>query len=70
MDLKNNRITIGELLRHPGAKALLSAELPHLVGSPYLMLAKGMTLEKVISKWGSHISKDKLQRILCGLEKL
>lgn len=70
MDLRNNRITIGELLNNPKAKAVLASELPEMSGSPYLILVRGMTLEKVISKWGGHIPPERLQRIVKKLKEI
>ena len=70
MDLKNNRITVGEVLTHPGARALLKKELPELANSPLLGLAKNMSLSNVIRVANGKISPDKMVHLLDELKKL
>lgn len=41
MDLRQGKITLGEILRHPQARELLTRELPQFARSPLLGLAGG-----------------------------
>ena len=70
MDLKNNRVTVGEVLAYPGARALLKKELPDLANSPLLGLAKNMPLSNVIRIANGKISPDQMVRLLDELKKL
>ena len=47
MDLKNNKITVGELLDHPGAKALLTKRFPLVMKKPLTGAARTVTLEQL-----------------------
>ena len=48
MDLRNNQITIRELLDHPGARQVLERRFPHVVGRPIVAASGSMTLERAI----------------------
>lgn len=48
MDLRQGKITLGEILRHPQARELLTRELPQFARSPLLGLAGGMTLNQIL----------------------
>lgn len=45
MDLKRNQITVGELLDHPGARAVFQRRFPMLMKHPMLGAARTITLE-------------------------
>ncbi len=49
MDLKNNKITVGELLDHPGAKAVLVRRFPLVMKKPLTGAARTVTLEQLVS---------------------
>ncbi len=70
MDLKHNRITIGELLDDPGAREVLARRFPHVIGRPIVAASRGMTLERAIKLGSAYVPKADLQAILRELEKL
>ena len=47
MDLKRNQITVGELLDHPGARAVFQRRFPMLMKHPMLGAARTITLEQI-----------------------
>ena len=49
MDLKNNKITVGELLDSPAARAVFQRRFPMVMKHPLLGAARTVTLEQVIS---------------------
>lgn len=67
MDLRDFQITVGEVLANPRAREVVRRELPELAGSPLLGLAKGMTLQQVLS-FARKIPEEKRRRILEGLQ--
>ena len=48
MDLKQNRITIGELLDYPPARAVLARRFPTAMKHPMLPAARSMTLSALL----------------------
>lgn len=49
MDLKNNKITVGELLDHPGARAVLVKRFPLVKKKPLTGAARTVTLEQLVA---------------------
>ncbi len=49
MDLKNNKITVGELLDHPGAKKVLAKRFPMVMKKPLTGAARTVTLEQLVA---------------------
>lgn len=49
MDLKNNQITVGELLDHPGARSLLAKRFPMVMKKPLTGAARTVTLEQLLA---------------------
>lgn len=49
MDLKNNKITVGELLDHPGARSLLTKRFPMVMKKPLTGAARTVTLEQLVA---------------------
>lgn len=70
MDLKGNQITVKELLDYEGAKNVLQRLVPQLLNHPMLGMAKGMSLEKVLSMVGSLVSQEQIQNLLDELKKV
>ena len=48
MDLKNNQITIRELMAHPQARAVLAKHFPQVIHLPIVTKSAGMTLERAM----------------------
>jgi len=69
LDLKCNSITVKELLDNDAAKAVIGRIAPELLNHPMLGMAKGMSLEKVISMVGSLLSPEKINTLLEELKK-
>jgi hypothetical protein len=70
MDLRNNQITVGEILTNPQAKALLNREFPE-VASPFLLsLAHNMTLASIIELAKGRYSQDKIDKVLAELQAM
>ena len=70
MNLKNNRITVGELLDYAPAKAVFQRRFPMVVRHPMLGAARTVTLEQVISMAGNYIPQKKIQETLEELKKV
>mgnify|MGYP007060410582 FL=1 len=49
MDLKNNKITVGELLDHPGARSVLTRRFPMVMKKPLNGAARTVTLEQLLA---------------------
>ena len=49
MELKRNQITVGELLDHPGSRAVLQRRFPMLFKHPILGAARSITLEQILA---------------------
>ena len=49
MDLKNNQITVGELLDHPGARNVLARRFPMVMKKPVTGAARTVTLEQLLA---------------------
>lgn len=70
MDLKNNQITVGEIIKNPAAKALLKKEFSEAVSPLMLQMARGMTLQRVLDLAGSRYPQEKINAILSELQKM
>lgn len=69
MDLKQNRITVGELLDHPGARAVFEAKLPMALRHPLLGAARTVTLEQLLSFAKAYVPQKKIDEIMEGLRQ-
>ncbi|MCI9264618.1 MAG: hypothetical protein HFF06_08580 [Oscillospiraceae bacterium] len=70
MNLKNNRITVGELLDYAPAKAVIQKRFPMVMRHPMVGAARTMTLEQILSAAGAYIPEKKLQDALNELRKV
>ena len=70
MDLKNNKITVGELLDHPGAKALLTKRFPQIMKKPLSGAARTVTLEQLTAFLSAYIPAAILRDTVNELKKL
>lgn len=70
MDLRNNQITIGEILAYPEAKALLNREFPE-VANPFLInLAQNMTLASILELAKNRYPQEKIAPVLAQLQAM
>ena len=70
MNLKQNRITVGELLDNPASKAVFQRRFPTVMKHPMVGMARSMTLAQLISFAGGHVPKDVIQDTLRELQRL
>ena len=70
MDLKGNKITMGELLADPGAQAVLARRFPQLVGRPIVAASRGMTVERALKLGTAYVPRAYLEETLHELEGL
>ena len=70
MDLKNNRITVGELMDHPPARALLTRKFPLFMKRAPVGAARAVTLEQLLAFVSPYVSSRALEDTLNELKKL
>ena len=71
MDLKNNRITIKEILVYPRGKAILNRNFPIVMLNPFLLKsARNMTLANVLKLAQGAEANNQIDKLLCDLESL
>ena len=70
MDLKGNKITMGELLADPKARAVLARRFPQLAGRPIVSASKGMTVERALKLGAAYVPREYLEETLRELESL
>ena len=70
LDLRNNQITIGELLAHPAARQVLANRFPQLIGRPIVAVSGAMTLERAMKLGAAYVPRKLLQETLEELRRL
>lgn len=70
MDLRNGRITIGEVLDHPGARAMLNKKFPLIFKKQFSPAAKTVTLEQLLALVGGYLPQRMVADTLRELERL
>lgn len=70
MDLKNNRITIRELMNHPGARAVLQRRFPQFMNLPIVATSGNMTLEKAVTLAAAYVPQAILRETVQELQRL
>jgi hypothetical protein len=70
VDLRNNEITIGELISNPASKALLQREFPEVMSPVLIQMAKKMKLDDVLNLAKNRYPEEKIQRVLSELRSL
>nr|WP_186564173.1 hypothetical protein [Lawsonibacter celer] len=69
MDLKNNKITVGELMDHPGARAVFQKRFPMVMKHPLLGAARTVTLEQVLAFAQAYVPPKKINETLNDLRR-
>lgn len=69
MDLKRNQITLGELLDHPAARAVLQRRFPMAMKHPLVGAARTITLEQLLSAAQPYVPRKKLEEALAELRR-
>ena len=70
MDLRRQQITIGEILDHPGARALLVKRFPLVFKKQFSQTAKTVTLEQLLALVGGFLPQRLVADTLRDLERL
>ena len=70
MDLKDNKITVGELLDYAPAKAVFQKRFPMVLRHPMVGASRTVTLEQLISFAGAYIPQKAIQDTLKELRKV
>lgn len=70
MDLRNNEITIGEILTNPNAKAVLKKYLPDYSNPILLQMAKNMKLSEVLAMAQGRVEQSVIDQVLAELKAM
>lgn len=70
MDLKNNNITLGEVLKNNQAKKVLQNEFKEYFNSPLFSFAKKMSIQKLLQLAKGKVPDDKINKILNELKNI
>ncbi len=70
MNLKNNQITVGELLDYAPAKAVFQKRFPMVMKHPMMGAARTVTLEQLIAFAGAYIPRKTIQDTLNELQRV
>lgn len=70
MDLKNNNITVKEILANPKARNLLQREFPMVMNPRFLQLVQNTSLQVVLEFGKTYVSQAKINHILVELKKI
>ena len=70
MDLRNGRITIGELLSDPAARQVLARRFPQLLGRPIVAASGTMSLERAMKLAAAYVPQKALQETLEELRRI
>ena len=70
MDLRHNKITLGELLDAPKARAVLQRRFPMVMKHPLVGAARTITLEQVLSVAQAYLPPKKLEATLNELRRV
>ena len=70
LDLKGNRITVGELLDYPPAKAVFQRRFPMVMKHPMLGAARTVTLEQLIAFAKAYVPQKVIQETLAELRRV
>lgn len=69
MNLKGNKITVGELMDHPGARAVFQRRFPMLMKHPMMGAARTITLEQILSVAQQYVPQKKIEETLNDLRR-
>ena len=70
MDLRNNQITIGELLANPAARQVLARRFPHVIDRPIVTKSGSMTVERAMKLGAAYVPTKFIQETLEELRRL
>ena len=64
MDLKNNRITVGELMDNPRSRTIFQRRFPMVLKHPPVGAARTVTLEQILGFAQAYIPQKKIDEVL------
>ena len=70
MNLKNNKVTVGELMDYAPAKAVIQKRFPMVMRHPMMGAARTMTLEQILAVAVAYVPQKKLDEALSELRKV
>ena len=70
MDLRNNQITVRELLADPKARQVLARQFPQVINRPIVAKSGSMTLDKAMKLGAAYVPKRVNQETLHELRRL
>ena len=69
MDLKNQKITVGELLDDPRSRAVFQRRFGHLLNSPLVKAGRSLTLEQLVALAGTKLPRRVIEETLEELRR-
>lgn len=69
MDLKNLKITVGELLDDPRSRAVFQRRFAHLLHSPLVQAGRSLTLEQLIALASAKLPQKVIRETLEELKR-
>ncbi len=69
MDLKGNKITVGELLEDPRSRAVLQKRFPTVLKHPLVGAARSVTLEQLMAIAQAYLPQNKIAATLDDLRR-
>ena len=70
MELRNEAITLGELLDDPGARAVLQRRFGRMLAHPLVRAARSLTLAQLIPMAAVYLSRSVIEETLRELKQL
>jgi hypothetical protein len=70
MDLRNNQVTIGEILVYRRGAQILNDNFPEMMNPFLLVIARKMTLESILKLAHGPDAKTQVESIILGLKML
>ena len=70
MDLRNKRITVGELLDDPRSRAVFQRRFSHMMRSPMVEAGRSLTLEQLIALARTKLPRKVIEETLEELRRV
>jgi hypothetical protein len=70
MNLKNNQITLGEVLKKPAARDLLQKKFPQALSHPLAGPAQNLTVAQAMEFAGLYVPRSVVEEVLRELKRL
>lgn len=69
MELRNQKITVGELLDNPKSRAVFQRRFGHLLNNPLVQAGRSLTLEQLVALAGARLPQNVIRETLEELKK-